>query len=285
VTRRSVSFGDAVEVFSIGDLTQDIDWARYVDGIDVVVHLAALAHVNDRMPEAEYYAVNTLASVRLAKAAGEAGARFIFMSSIAAQTGPCAAEIITERDHAVPTTPYGRSKLRAEYEIASVNNKHVILRPTLTYGYGVKGNMGRLISLALLKFALPVGLLRNRRSLLAIENMCEAVNFVQESDAALNQTFILSDPEPVSLAEIIYFLRTGAGLKGDCLRVPPVFLSTTLRVLGHRELWMKVGESLIASTAKLRGVGFQYKTNSSEALQKVGAQYSLAAHELVDASD
>jgi UDP-glucose 4-epimerase len=274
-TRRSVSFGDAVEVLPIGDLTQDIDWPRYVDGLDVVVHLAALAHVNVKAPEADYDSINRRAAVRLAKAASVAGARFIYISSVAAQTGPSTTEIITEHNQALPTTPYGRSKLRAEQEIAAITNKYVILRPTLTYGYGVRGNMGRIIDLALLKFAPPFASIRNQRSLLAIENMCEAVNFVQNSNAALNQLFILSDPEPVSMAEIIYLLRSGAGLNGSGLRISPVLLSMAFRSLGRRDLWMKMGENLVTSVAKLQGIGFTWKTSTSEALQKLGARYAV----------
>lgn len=274
-TRRLISFGDAVEVIPIGDLTHNIDWPRYVDGLDAVVHLAALAHTNTKSSEADYDAINTRATARLAKAAGEAGARFIFMSSIAAQTGPSAAEVITESTQALPTTSYGRSKLRAEQEIALMTNKYVILRPTLTYGYDVKGNMGRIIALALLKFAPPFGSLRNKRSLLAIENMCEAVNFVKNSDSALKQIFILSDPEPVSMAEIIHLLRSGAGLSGGGLHISPACLSIALRALGRRDLWMKVGENLITSVAKLQGIGFSWKTNTPEGLRNLGAQYRI----------
>jgi len=274
-TRRFVSFGDAVEVIQIDDLIHDIDWPRYVDGLDVVVHLAALAHMNTKTFESDYDAINTRATVRLARAAGEAGARFIFMSSIAAQTGPSSTEVLTESTQALPTTPYGRSKLRAEQEIALMTNKYVILRPTLTYGYGVKGNMGRIIRLALLKFAPPFGSLRNKRSLLAIENMCEAVNFVQNSDLALKQVFILSDPEPVSMAEIIHFLRSGAGLSGEGLHISPAVLSMGLRALGRRELWMKMGENLVTSVAKLQGIGFSWKTSSSEGLRNLGARYGI----------
>ncbi len=272
-TRRHVLLGEAVEVLPIGDLTQDIDWARHIDGMDVVVHLAALAHMNVKTSEAAYDAINRLAAVRLAKAADAAGARFIYMSSIAAQTGPSTSEILTEHTQALPTTPYGRSKLRAEQEIAAITNNYVILRPTLTYGFGVSGNMGRIINLALLKFAPPFGSIRNLRSLLAIENMCEAVNFVQNSEAALKQVFILSDPEPVSMAEIIRLLRSGARLSGGGLGIPPVVLSMGFRALGLRDLWMKVGENLIASVAKLQGIGFSWKISSSEGLRKLGAQY------------
>jgi nucleoside-diphosphate-sugar epimerase len=273
-TRRPVNLGETVEVHPVGDLTENIDWVRHIDGMDAIIHLAGLAHLNSGTTETEYDTINRGATVRLAKAASAVGARFIFMSSIAAQTGPSTKQILTEDDPPLPTTAYGRSKLQAEQEIAAVTNEYVVFRPTLTYGYGVKGNMERIINLATLRFAPPFGSIRNLRSLLAVENMCEAVNFALNSHAALKQIFILSDPEPISMAEIIILLRSGSGLNGGGLRVPPVLLSTALRLLGRHEIWQKIGENLVTSVAKLERFGFQWRTSSSDALRRLGTQYA-----------
>ena len=273
-TRRVVNLGETVEVHPVGDLTENIDWVRHIDGMDAVIHLAGLAHLNSGTTETEYDTINRGATVRLAKAASAVGARFIFMSSIAAQTGPSTKQILTEDDPPLPTTAYGRSKLRAEQEIAAVTNKYVVFRPTLTYGYGVKGNMERIINLATLRFAPPFGSIRNLRSLLAVENMCEAVDFALNSDTALKQIFILSDPEPISMAEMIILLRSGSGLNGRGLRVPPVLLSTALRLLGRHEIWQKIGENLVTSVAKLERFGFRWRTNTSDALRRLGTQYA-----------
>src|SRR6185436_11097846 len=102
------------------------------------------------------------------------------------QSGASAHEILTEESIALPTTPYGRSKLRAEEEIRGIIRQYIILRPTLTYGFGVQGNMGRLIGIATSRIPPPLGAIRNSRSLLAVENMCEAVGFVLRPHAALN---------------------------------------------------------------------------------------------------
>lgn len=245
--------------------------------MDAVVHLAALAHVTSKNSDTDYDIINRVVTVRLAKAAAAVGARFIFVSSVAAQTGPSCPNLLTEDDPPLPTTAYGRSKLRAEQEIATITNKYVVLRPTLTYGYGVKGNMERIIKLAMLRLAPPFGSLHNRRSLLSVTNMCEAINFVLHSEAVLKQVFILSDPEPVSMAQIISLLRRGAGLSFGGLRVPPPLLATTLRLMGRHDLWMKIGENLITSVAKLERIGFRWKTNSTEALSGLGALYARTA--------
>jgi len=184
--------------------------------------------------------------------------------------------VLTEDMAPEPTTAYGRAKLRAEQEIRGSNRNYVIFRPTLTYGEGVIGNMQRIARLATLRIPPPFGAIRNRRSLLAVENMCDAVRFALNSQAVGNQVFILSDSEPVSVAEIVSLLREGAELRPSAIRVPPALLSTALRVIGRYEMWEKLAGNLVASTAKLRGLGFQWRLNTDDGLRALGAIYRAA---------
>src|ERR1019366_7803002 len=46
VTRRQVSLPDSVEAAIIPDLKNPIDWNPILQGVDIVVHLAGLAHVD-----------------------------------------------------------------------------------------------------------------------------------------------------------------------------------------------------------------------------------------------
>lgn len=276
-TRRDAALGEAVNVINVGDLSQNVDWSRHLEGIDAVVHTAALAHVTSVIPEAEYDKINRQATIRLAKATNAAGARLIFMSSVAAQSGPRAEHVLTEEDIPFPTTAYGRAKLRAEQEIVLTNNCYVILRPALTYGLGVIGNMNRIARLAALRVPPPFGMMRNQRSFLAVENLCDAVDFVLTSDAVLNQIYILSDPEPISIAEMVTLIRAGAGLSGDGIPVPPALMSGVLSVLGRGELWEKIGGNLVASAAKLRRSGFRWRINTRDGMRALGAAYTRAA--------
>lgn len=273
VTRQGAPRIKGVQQIEIADLEDEIDWPRYVDGVDAVVHLAALAHATSSLPEEQYDKINHRATARLAKAADAAGARFVFMSSVAAQSGASSEEILTEDAIPHPTTPYGRSKLRAEQEIEATVRKYVIFRPTLTYGFGVRGNMGQLIRLATSRIPPPLGAIRNSRSLLAVENMCDAVGFVLRSDSALNQVLLLSDEEPISTAEIVALLRSGAGLSLAPLRVPPSILFGILAVLGRGDVPAKIGGQLVVSVARLRGLGFRWKISTPDGLRTLGTSY------------
>ncbi len=133
----------------IGDIASPQNMANALRGVDAIIHSAGLAHAMSGLPEDDYRAINTEATVSLARAAERSGIRrFVFLSSIRAQSGPMAAGILTEDDAPNPTDAYGRSKLAAEEGLASAGIDWVALRPVLVYGPGVKGNMAALLSLA-----------------------------------------------------------------------------------------------------------------------------------------
>ena len=274
MVRRDVSFGGSIRVIKITDIETGIDWARHLDGVGAVVHLAGLVHVTSVIPESDYDRLNRAVTNRLARAAQSAGAKLIYISSIAAQSGSSADYVLVESGPVGPTTAYGRSKLRAEQEVAAAGDRYVIFRPTLTYGSGVVGNMGRLIRLSTGRIPPPFGALHNKRSLLAVETMCEAVSFALRTEAAMGQTFLLADPEPVSVAEMVRALREGAGMRGGGLRVPPAVLSALLRLTGRADLWDKIAGDLVVSVEKLRTFGFRWKVDTHEGLRALGAMFS-----------
>ena len=142
-----------------------------------MVHLAGIAHAGPEIAEQAYDRVNRLATAELANAAKASGiGHLVFMSSIRAQSGPASASVLRENDPARPTDAYGRSKLAAEEAVRAAGVPFTILRPVLIYGEGVKGNFARLMELARKPWPLPLGLCRNRRSLLARRNLIDAIH-------------------------------------------------------------------------------------------------------------
>ena len=162
--RRPMALSPLIDQVLIKDLADGVDWMPLLQGIDVVIHLAALAHQPNDVKETLFDKINRQATADLARATARTGARLIFVSSIAAQSGPSSDAVLTENDPCLPSTAYGRSKLDAEIDIAASGAQYVILRPTLVYGRGAKGNMRKLIRLARLPLPLPFGAVANKRS-------------------------------------------------------------------------------------------------------------------------
>jgi nucleoside-diphosphate-sugar epimerase len=251
-------FPRSVEVVAVSDLTRPVEWRALLKGIETVVHLAGIAHAGPEIAADAYDRVNRLATAELAKAANAVGIRhLVFMSSIRAQSGPSSADILRETDIPRPTDAYGRSKLAAEDAVRAAGVPFTILRPVLIYGPGVKGNLARLIQLARGRWPLPLGLCRNQRSLLARQNLIAAIRLVLEQHAASGETYIVADPMPLTLAEIIAALRAGERRQAGLLPIPPVLIELACRATGRTADWERLGGSLVADPGRLLRAGWQ----------------------------
>jgi len=223
-----------------------------------VVHLAGIAHAGPEIAEQAYDRVNRLATAELAAAAKIMGIKhLVFMSSIRAQSGPASGSILRETGVPHPTDFYGRSKLAAEDAVRAAGVPFTILRPVLIYGPGVKGNFARLMHLARKPWPLPLGLCRNRRSLLARRNLIDAVHFAVTSSAAKDETYVVADPDPLTLAEIVTALRAGEGRRPGLLPVPPGLIALASQALGRAEEWQRLGGTLVADPGKLMQAGWK----------------------------
>jgi UDP-glucose 4-epimerase len=251
----------------VGDLAAPRNMSNALAGVHAVIHSAGIAHGMSGLPEDDYRAINTQATVGLARAAARAGAkRFVFLSSIRAQSGPVAAEVLTEDLEPHPTDAYGRSKLEAERGLAEVGIDWVALRPVLVYGPGVKGNMAALVKLATLPVPLPFGGLPARRSILSVENLVEAVDVVLRAEGPLRRPLIVADPEPLTIGEMIAALRQGLGRRPGLLPVPAPALAAIFRLLGRGEAYERIAGSLVANPAALSALGWTPSITSREAL-------------------
>jgi len=264
----AIAAGPNVEPASLPDLSQPVDWRQLLSGMDAVVHLAGLAHVSNDIPEARYDAVNRLATKSLALAASVTPSirRLVFVSSIRAQTGPAADHILTESDQPAPTDAYGRSKLAAESLVRGYGVPATILRPVIIYGPQARANIAQLMKIAALPVPLPFGAFANRRSMLALSNMVSSIEFVLSQPATANETYVVADPTPVSLAQMIAIMRRAMGRLPALLPVPPRLIRAALRAAGKADMWERIGGSLVADAAKLRAAGWQPAIDTPEAL-------------------
>jgi nucleoside-diphosphate-sugar epimerase len=257
-----------IEVIRHPDLLQPIDWEPLVAGMDVVIHLAGIAHTGRGISAETYDRVNRLATEQAARAATQADVRrFIFISSIRAQSGPSAEHVLSERDRAQPTDDYGRSKLAAEEAVRASGVPFTVLRPVLLYGPGAKGNFAALMRAANSPWPLPVGQFTNRRSLLDIENFLSALRFVLGTPKTLGETYIVADPGlPPSFAELIATLREAQGRQPLLLPVPTGVFSTALRLMRRGDLWQRIGGDLQADPSKLITAGWFPKRDTASGL-------------------
>ena len=254
----------------IGDLARPRNMSAALEGVDAVIHSAGFTHGMSGIPEDDYRLLNTEATIGLARAARRAGAkRFVFLSSIRAQSGPTAETILTEADEPNPTDAYGRSKLAAERGLSELDLDWVSLRAALVYGPGVKGNIAQLMRLARSPLPLPLGSFGGRRSLLALENLSAAIETVLTAPGILRRPLITADAEALTVGEMIAAMRDGLGRWRQVFPLPPVLFDFVLRSIGQGENYRRLSRSLVADPSALIGLGWAPRLTTSDGLSRL----------------
>ena len=189
-------------------------------GYDSVFHVAGIAHSDSGKISAEkeklYRSVNTDLTVETAKKAKADGVKqFIFMSSaiVYGDSAPIGKSKVITRDTPVsPANCYGDSKVQAENGIRPLNDNTfniVILRPPMIYGKGSKGNYPLLAKIAMKTPVFPM--VKNQRSMLYIENLCEFVRLMVENDE--QGTFWPQNAEYSNTSELVKMIAEAHGKK------------------------------------------------------------------------
>ena len=189
----------------IPDIAAEFDRRALVEGVGTVVHLAAIAHRSSQV-EREIRRVNCDSAVRLAEAAAGLVGRFIFLSSVKVHGEDSGSGTYDEGDGLNPEDSYGRVKLEAERALtdtaARAGMELVMIRPPLVYGPGVKANFLRLLRWVDSGLPLPFSSVRNRRSLVYVGNLVDAIARCAEHPSARGP-FLVSDEETVSTPELV----------------------------------------------------------------------------------
>ncbi len=147
----------------------------------------------------------------LAKAAAKASVRrlvFLSTAKVLGESSPTSG--FDDRSAPAPTNPYSISKWEAEqalHEVSRTSGLEVcVLRPPLVYGPGVRANFLRLLRWVDRGYPLPFGAIDNRRSLIALENLVDAITVCATHPDAAGGTFLVSDGEAISTAELVRLL-------------------------------------------------------------------------------
>lgn len=250
--------------------------------VDVVFHAAALAHRSSRdVPDPELYSiVNRDATLALAAAAdGWNASRFVFISSIGVHGDTDGGRPITENSPLAPTTPYGRSKLEAEKGLlahfAGDPQRLVIVRPPLVYSAEAPGNFRKLLRLVAspVPLPLPFGAVHNRRSLVALKNLCDFLIACAESPAAGGRQFVVSDDLILATPDIIRLISEGMGKRALLLPIPESFMRFVVAPLGPRLAFQLFGSLEVDSALARRTLDWKQPLDTQDALREAGRGY------------
>ena len=242
----------------VGELGPGTSWREALRGVQMVVHCAgaSAAHGSSFGDESGLLSsINAEGTENLAWQAAAAGvARFLYISTLKVHGetgGP-----FTENCPVNPQTHYARSKLDAERRLKEVCRtgamEYVIIRPPLVYGPGVAGNFRLLQKWACSSWPLLPWQLNNQRSMVYVGNLARLVSLVLEHPAAANGTFLVTDGQDLSTAQVLKELRKLCTGSAGGRSLPLSVLRLASMLPGMKRIVARLSESLQASDAKAR---------------------------------
>lgn len=257
------------------------DYAAPLIGVDAVIHLAARVHVmhdTSADPLAAFRKVNVAGTLNLARQAAAAGVkRFVFVSSVKVNgevTHP--GEAFSAADVPNPQDAYGKSKYEAELALRQLAMETgmdvVIVRPPLVYGPGVKANFAALMKAVQRGWPLPLGAVRNQRSLVGLDNLVDFIVTCISHPKAANQTFMVSDGHDLSTAELVRGMARAARVPPRLLPVPAWVLQTVAAGLGKGDAVQRLCGNLQVDISKAKIIlGWKPPFSVDEGLRRTAA--------------
>jgi nucleoside-diphosphate-sugar epimerase len=262
----------------VGTINAQTNWTYALAGVELVVHAAARVHVmSDKSadPLAEFRRVNVEGTLNLAQQAAASGVRrFVFVSSVKANgEATLPNQAFTESDAPAPLDPYGQSKHEAELGLrqlaADTGMEVVIIRPPLAYGPGVKANFAALMRAVQRGWLFPLGSVHNQRSLVALDNLVDLIVTCLHHPAAANQTFLVSDGQDLSTAELVQGMAEAAGVPARLMPVPVWVLQAGARLFGKGAAVQRLCGNLQVDISKARSLlGWVPPVTVGEGLQR-----------------
>ncbi len=243
------------------DFSKKGDWSDLFKDVDAVVHCAGRVHVMKETssdPLKEFRKSNVEATKVLAEEAVKAGVKhFIFLSSVKVNGEETFGMPFTEEDVPNPADPYGISKLEAENVLKKISQtttmKVTVIRPPLIYGPGVKGNIQRLQKVIKVFPIIPLGGIKNQRSVISLLNLCRLIKVtIEQEESSKFNIYLVSDDKDLSTSEMVYSIALSEERKIVLLSIPVRLISFVLNILGKNSMNQRLFGDLRVSCQKAK---------------------------------
>jgi UDP-glucose 4-epimerase len=224
ISRKPLTLPQRHKFVFLNEISSRTDWSSILQGVEIVVHIAGLAHVNKFTDKERFIETNTNATRNLAIQSSSHGVKkFIYISSVSV-FGPYTGFPFTEESNCFPSNLYSHSKLNAENELVRVCNtsemNYTIIRPPLIYGHGAPGNCSKIYRFLKYKLPLPFSNIKNKRSFIHIENLVSFINHCLKNDKSNNLIFNISDDIDISSSQFISLIASINDLEYRLFPIP-----------------------------------------------------------------
>lgn len=252
---------EAIEYIETGNLLNYTKWQDLLKDREIVIHLAAKVHEMNKHEQKNINAfreVNVHLTERLAQESIKAKIkRIVFISTIKVNGEKTENGLkFKETDYPAPNDAYGISKLEAEKSLIGFSKKSemsiVILRLPLVYGEGVRANFLRLIKLVDKGFPIPLKNIDNKRSMIFIGNLVDAIKTCASHEKASNELFLVSDCYDISTKELVNMIAEGLNKKAFITPFPIKIFKFICKLLGKEQEIDRLTGSLSVDTEKIK---------------------------------
>ena len=205
------------------------------------------------------------------------------MSSIKVNGESTRDQPFRESDVPDPQDAYGITKLEAEQVLQELAREStmgiVVLRPPLVYGPGVKGNFLRLARLVAHGVPLPLASVRNRRSLVYVGNLADAVIVTLRAPQAVGRTYLVSDGEALSTPDLLRHMGRALGREARLLPCPLALLRVAGALIGRSDEVARLTGSLeVDSTLIRRELGWAAPHSPEDGFRETADWYNSRSH-------
>ncbi|WP_095098485.1 NAD-dependent epimerase/dehydratase family protein [Pseudomonas sp. Irchel 3A5] len=279
-TRQQSPEPSVASLIQVGTANAATDWSAALQGVDVVIHVAAHLATRGSSLE-ELRRTNVDGTLTLARQALSAGTqRFIFISSVGVNGSTTHHAPFNEISLPAPTDDYARSKLEAEQALQKLLHGTamdlVIIRPPLVYAGHAPRNFAKLMQWVRSGIPMPFAAIHNRRSMIALENLVDFIALCIKHPAAANELFLVSDGTDLSTAQMVTHLASGIGTTARLVPVPESLLRRGAKLLGRGPMYSTLCASLVVDSDKARRLlGWTPPLATIDALIKSGRDYRL----------
>jgi len=256
----------------------------FPEGVTTVVHLAGRAHVlkeSSSSPLDLYRADNVEFTLSLARNALACGvSRFVFISSIGVNGSSTDGVPFSEASVPAPKADYAISKWEAEQALSKLlkgtGMELVIIRPPLVYAGHAPGNFRRLMKWVSIGLPMPFAAVKNRRSMVSLENLVSFIALCIEHPEAANELFLISDGVEFSTAQIVERLAEGMGKRVFMLPVPSPLMRWGARAAGLGGAFEQLCGSLVVDASKARNLlGWSASLDADSAVIQAGRNFKM----------
>jgi len=266
-----------------GDILDAESYAGKLRGIDVVIHLAAMAHIVPRTKEEadRFWKVNLGGTKNLITAAVEQGVRrFVHVSTVAVLS-PSAVGI---------ESAYADSKRAAEREVIGFGDRIevIVVRPATVYGPNDRGNIFKLIRWIDRGLPAVVGSGENRKSLVYSRNLSDALLFLSEHGKS-GESYVVTDGHDVSMEEIVREISRSLGRADRWPSIPLVAANAVTGVnewiaehfgiprFFGRDMVAKLTEETVFDPSLLFSLGFKPAYGFDKGMEEAVRWYKCSA--------